>query len=379
MILSARRIRILPALALCSVNWLFACKYLSRVTAYPLVAGSLYVALLFLLLLLYDHVPDIYVQRRFRYGFLLACAIAGVVVLHFLPVESVRVDRWDIVRRFLDAVLRGEFPYAIRSMHNNPPGPLPVYFLLNFPFYLIQEIGYSTILALFAYNWLLEKHIASERARTLIVVLLTTSPAFLWELAVRSTLFGNVAVVLFYAHFAERMRLECSRRRAMLCGFCGGLVLSTRGVFVLPLTAAYSSLFIKPHKWMEGVLYGVALLAGFALTLAPFAIWDWNAFRNFNPIILEGSFMPLPVLALLLLWSVLGGIWSSSLTEQNRYLGTILFCAVSISFFQFVLRFGWAQAFWQSRFDLSYYMLALPYLMYGLHKEGAAPSSSIQR
>ncbi len=367
-------IRILPALLLCTINFLFAYKYSARVTGYALLFSIAYTALALLAILSFDTLPERAFHRRLRLGYLFAFSLALLALFHFLPVERVRVDRWDIIQRFWDALFRGEFPYAIRSMHNNPPGPLPVYFLLSIPFYLLKEVGYATLLALYLFAGLLSQQFASEKTRTVILVLLTTSAAFLWEASVRSTLFANVVVFLGYAHFAERLRLGSNPRQAILFGFLGGLVLSTRGAVGLPLAVTSASLFGRSRRWAQGMLWAVMVLAGLAVTLLPFAVWDWNAFRSHNPIMVEESFVPWPALVFLVLLALFAGLRSPSLKEQCWYAGAILFGAVTLSFLRFVSRFGWEQSFWGSRFDISYYVLSLPFLLLALVKTDGTSS-----
>jgi hypothetical protein len=69
---------------------------------------------------------------------------AGLVIF-ITDQQSISVDRWSVITSFWDAVHHGEFPYAARSHLDNVPGPLPGYFLIAYPFYLLGDIGYLAI------------------------------------------------------------------------------------------------------------------------------------------------------------------------------------------------------------------------------------------
>ena len=57
--------------------------------------------------------------------------IFSIVIFQIIPVQNIRVDRWEMIQIFWDAVHQGIYPYAVHSPEGNYPGPMPIYFLLS--------------------------------------------------------------------------------------------------------------------------------------------------------------------------------------------------------------------------------------------------------
>ena len=124
--------------------------------------------------------------------------IFSIVIFQIIPVQNIRVDRWEMIQIFWDAVHQGIYPYAVHSPEGNYPGPMPIYFLLSYPFYLIQEIGWMSILAIWLlYFYIKNKKITKEK-NTLIFILILSSITIYYEIITRSTILFNSIIFLLY-------------------------------------------------------------------------------------------------------------------------------------------------------------------------------------
>ena len=72
---------------------------------------------------------------------LLITATAAVALLLW-KVEplSVNVDRWSATTYFLDALFRGEYPYAVQTHIGNYSSPFPLWQYINIPFWLLGDV-----------------------------------------------------------------------------------------------------------------------------------------------------------------------------------------------------------------------------------------------
>src|SRR4029079_14747578 len=115
--------------------------------------------------------------------------IASYFVFQRLPQDSINVDRWSVIVSFWDSFFRGEYVYFAKSHLGNLPGPMPVYFIIALPFYLIGEIGYLTLLGPVAFLAVLRYEKWDVGVQNASLVLILCSTFFAWEVAARSALF----------------------------------------------------------------------------------------------------------------------------------------------------------------------------------------------
>ena len=123
------------------VNFIFSVKYLSRVTNYYLIISILIIVIYFFLWK-FRGVLDRFLPYlgKANIFILLAFIITSVLVFNKIHVESLKVDRWSVITSFWDNYLNGKYVYFAKSNMGNPPGPMPFYFILALPFYLLGAL-----------------------------------------------------------------------------------------------------------------------------------------------------------------------------------------------------------------------------------------------
>jgi hypothetical protein len=268
-------------------------RYLSRVEqGWSLVGLSAMAAMLPLALLL----PREWLQRTWK---VLAIAAIGICVFSWsrIPVESLRVDRWELMSNFLHRLFDGEYPYLASSRFNIPPPvPFPWLYLLSIPAWLMGEIGLFPFASLAILVWA-----TPSRHRYMLVWALVTSLPVWYEVAVRSNIVANAALVGAFL----QTRVDETRRKLVVSAIMGGVILCTRASFVSPVMLWMGSVFLAPHpkRWKDGWLWGA--VAGF-VTMLPFAllivVWGWPVFRDCNPLrfagALQSPWFPLTILVM---------------------------------------------------------------------------------
>jgi len=354
-----------------AINGLFICKYLLRVASPSVVWGclGLYVAFLALACLCFYKASNRLFCNAAQWGYLFLLVVSAIGLLSWIPVTSLRVDRWNVIESFFDALLKGQMPYAARSFNGNVPGPFPVYFVLMIPFYMIREIGYFTVVSIMVFFWVLQKTIRLARNRMAALLFVTASPLFAWEVITRSTIFGNAVLCLGFLWLLEGEKKALPCRRAVAYGLLTGLMAATRGITAIPILIYTSHRFLRPRLFQQFILInGVAGLT-FLGTLMPFYIWDSAKFQISNPLTVQTGFLMRQELLLILLLSVIAGLISPGFRFCLATSGVILVFSVVRSHIGTALWASWSECLFGSACDISYYVFAIPFLAVSIWAE----------
>lgn len=293
---------------------------------------------------------------------LLITATAAVALLLW-KVEplSVNVDRWSATTYFLDALFRGEYPYAVQTHIGNYSSPFPLWQYINIPFWLLGDVG----LGLIPFLWLLAcgvRHFTqSARTTFFYMLLLLCSPAYWWEVVVRSDGMSNAILVFCVILLMVRQRITFSTQPLTTSLLCA-LVACTRLSAALPL----GILLLRP--WLTSTLrakaISIAVITAIAAAFfAPYVLWggDTATFLERNPFQTQTFQVSLPSM-LILAASLLYVAW-------RRRQPTWMLAAIPTVMLAFILAtMLWRNlhkpgiAIWyDSDFDLSYLSLSLPY------------------
>lgn len=352
-------------------NTIFFQKYVARVSVHVPVLAAAFVAAEILLVWLMIGAPltrlAAIVDRR-RYAILaigLACLLTAMLLA--IPQGANRVGRYPAIHAWLGRLLRGEFPYADTV---NPSG-FPMLFALAFPFYLIGDIGLLQIAAFLAFAWLLvRRHAPAGAARRL--ALLVLSPAFLYEVVVRSELFSNMILVLLVLQYLESQSQHGTRR--VRSGVLAGLALSTRAVVGVPYAVMFA--FLYRRRAGDGALVALIALAVFIATLLPFAAWDWSYFIARGPFAVQGQYAPAWFLALALAAAAAAGYRVTSAQAALAACALVLSGIVSAVLLARVMQEGWyAASVGEGAFDIGYFCFAVPFALMALGNSSGATQS----
>ncbi len=346
------------------INGLFIYKYGARIIPQAVIPAVIF-CVLFPIVICYLH-------HRFRNRFtsqklniiLFIYLIVSVIILIGIPIEGLNVDRWSVIDSFWQAMFNGEFPYAARSIHDNPPGPLPVYFLLALPFHLTGEVGLLSLAGILGFYFFggLEKK--DNNSKILVLLCLLLSPSIWWEIATRSTLCFNMTIIIIYLSWAEQQYR--SQKNSLLAGFIGGLILSTRAITAVPLLAFLTFQYLRQRDLHTFIIQGAMIIFGFAVTIIPLVIWDLSLFMKFNPITLQAGFLNLPLLLSVFAITILVFFKTQNKTQFYQRLGIIMFLIVLVAMIKEIIISGWSQAVFGNAFDISYFILAIPFLVRGI-------------
>ena len=338
------------------INCLFLYKYGGRAVAYPEWLCLGYILMVGGLFRYGRRLPDV-PTNWLVIGAVSWIGLVTVFVHYAIPLSDLNVDRWSVIASFWKTLAAGDYPYFARSHMGNPPGPMPVYFLVAAPFH---AIGWQELLSALGYVGSVFWIGRYSRHRMLPIVLVVASPFLYWEIAVRSNIFTYSFLVLVAL---ERFLQKQSYPRAIAVG----LALSTRSVFALAYVVYYlrilreSTVSIGRFCWMVAVSV-IAFIASFL----PFLLIWPTEFATMNPFIVQGSFLlPPVVIGLFFIGAVVA---SYTLVKMHAALlsGLLLFGMILVYAIYHVLQLGWTATYLESKVDISYFLFCVPFLGYYL-------------
>ncbi|MDB5258604.1 MAG: hypothetical protein JWM14_3299 [Chitinophagaceae bacterium] len=347
------------------INFLFSIKYLSRVSAFYLPL-SLFIACVYILLWYKrTEVSNFFARIHVSLNLLLILYVACcLVLLYFIPKESLRVDRWSVISSFWENYFHHQYVYYAKSFDGNYPGPMPFYFIVSLPFYLIGELGLFSLLGIALFVWLSHFNRQVIAHGLVLFLFIATSLFYFWEICSRSNIFANGAMVLLSVFYFFKY-YKPSVKQNILFGLAIGLLLSTRNVFVISyLIMVLYALRIKKIDLLHTVILGVISCIVFVGTFLPF-VWNHTEdFLSMNPFIIQSSFlMPFKYTLLFVFLSIAFSFFCKEERDVYFYIGVNLFLTILFYFFYTAIHTTFYEALIQSRADISYFILCVPFFM----------------
>jgi hypothetical protein len=349
------------------INFAFSVKYISRITPYYLCFSFLILG--FYITLWSNRIPLEKLLKKFTY--LNTCLIiififVSTMIFIKIPTETLNVDRWSVITSFWDNYFSGKYVYFAKSVDGNYPGPMPFYFFLALPFYLIEELGYFSILGIIVFLFLLKYTSKPTHIQSFYLLLVMLSTFMLWEVVCRSNVFLNGCLVLFSLVFFFRS-LENNRPNYFLWnGLFIGLMLSTRNVFIIPYIITFLFALKQNRISLRNTFYvGIIATIIFAATFIPFVFNHFDDFKKMNPFKIQSSFlMPTAYSVVCVLFSTTTFFVLKRKNDVYFYSGLLLFMTIIVYFVYLIKENNFEETFFNSRADISYFILCIPFLLY---------------
>jgi hypothetical protein len=357
--------KVLITSALLFINALFCVKYFERYTTlYPLVTAFLLSLQVGVLYFSFYGKCTLKQQKIIMYLLLILAVIGSLFVFRKIHISSLNVDRWSVIYSFWEAFFNGDYPYFAKSHMNNPPGPMPIYFVIALPFYLINEIGWMPLVAVLIGVLFVNKQIKNPNSQLVFILFMFTFMGFYWELLSRSTILLNSFLVLIVLLYSEKS-IARQNYSFYLSALLTGVILSTRMVFVMPfLSLGIMTLLSKKVPFSRLFSWTALALFAFALTFLPFYIGFQESFFVMNPFKVQSGFL-LPSIYnyLFILISIVLSLFFYNQLSLLLLSGYSLFISIFIYFVYHLMHSGLQGAYFQSGADISYFLFCVPFLL----------------
>lgn len=347
------------------INGLFCVKYFERFTnLYPLVTLLLLCIQVGVLYFSFYDKCTLKQQKIIMYLLLILAVIGSFFVFRKIHISSLNVDRWSVIYSFWEAFFNGDYPYFAKSHMNNPPGPMPIYFVIALPFYLINEIGWMPLVAVFIGVIFINKLIKNPTSQLVFILFMFTFMGFYWELLSRSTILLNSFLVLIVLLYSEKS-IARQNYSFYLSALLTGVILSTRMVFIMPfLSLGIMTLLSKKVSFPRLLSWTALALFAFALTFLPFYIGFQESFFVMNPFKVQSGFLLPSIYNYLFIFiSIVLSLFFYNQLSLLLLSGYSLFISIFIYFVYHLMHSGLQGAYFQSGADISYFLFCVPFLL----------------
>lgn len=363
-------VRFVSVLMFLGINSLFIMKYGLRFFPLHVV---LTISLLYVLLV-YGFIKLLSGRiGKVSSGIQLLVMIAGLVSLSVVQSQidpySIQVDRWSAIHNFIENMLHGAYPYAAQTHLGGYGSPFPVWQLFHIPFYLLGNVGLSFVLVTSLFIDSIRR-LSNLSCAFLAFMLLMLSPAFYYEVLVRSDLMTNfllcASIIMYFHHYGISFN-----RHPILLSVIIGLMASTRLSAVIPFIVYVFGDYIHAG-YRKQIACLLVAFAVFAVTFVPFLLWNGEMllFFEYNPFVLQsrqGNMLDFVLFVPLGIWMSLS--WKDDIRKYMFNTACLLLFLVSVTFVHnMYLNNNWDELF-QSAYDITYFDMAFPFLLMAIvHK-----------
>lgn len=348
------------------INVVFCIKYNPFEAVHPLYFVILYPLII---LGIYKASTVFRIQQQNYFFLVLAVAIFlfSLFLWQHINRWSLHVDRWSALAFWSENLKNGRFPYGTPTHLGTYASPFPVWQLFHFPFYLLGDTAYGQLFCLLIFfvslfYWRTKINIGG------IVLLLALSPAFWWEIAVRSDLLCNMLLLFvfltsqfYYSAFWEKHKL--------LAAAITGLFLCTKLFVAIPLLLYFFPKFLR-FTTKEKIGFSVVVLACFFIPFLPFLFGEHSLLKHpeYNPFFQQtrqGS--PLVFIAGGVLMIIAALVWRR-MKDLYFLAGLFLFALVLTIGIRIGIKNGWDTIIFEDEFDKSYFNVCLPFFLFCIHE-----------
>lgn len=342
------------------INLLFITKYGLR---YLSLSSVILICLVYTLFIVFGF------RAIKRLNVILLGSILFILFLFILVIQnridpySIQVDRWSAIHNFIYNLFHGVYPYAAQTHLGGYGSPFPVWQLFHIPFYLLGNVGLSITFTTLIFNYVVYV-VFDKKTACYSFFLLLLSPAFVYEVLVRSDLITNFLLVASIILLLRKYHVTINSHYLGLAILCG-LIMSTRLSALIPFLIYYFYEYIHA-KWSIKICFPIIVLLVFAISFLPFLLWDGEMllFFEYNPFILQSRqgnlldfiiFIPIGILLSL--------NWKDNIGTYMLYTASLLLLLVVVTFVHnMYINDNWDKLF-QSAYDITYFNMSLPFII----------------
>lgn len=343
------------------INALFITKYLMRISlSVTLLVLSAYLLAGQLLPRLAARVG--HVGSRSLWFAILGFILVLAGMQYLIDPYQIQVDRWSAIHNFINYLVHGRYPYMAPTHLGGYGSPFPVWQFLHIPFYYLNNVGLSLFAAL-TFTLYTVKVMYGNKITLCFLACLLYSPAFIYEILVRSDLVANFLLVLAVINLLFIKKIELSTHQIQY-SLVLGILLSTRLAITIPFFIFLLRPFLLlPFRRKVGFVLGVLFI--FSLTFFPFLLWNMKSllFFEYNPFILQtrqGSMSGILLLIPVMIYLALS--WKDNKMRLYGNIGYGLFLLTAVTFIINMATSGNYQLF-SPTYDISYFSMSLPFII----------------
>ena len=353
-----------------SINSLFVAKYTARLGFNPCLTVLIYCLIIVFVFWLIDKKIKLVNNKntKFLFLFLFIFLLSAILCLnYFIDPLKIQVDRWSAIHNFIHNLFQGIYPYSAHTHLGGYGSPFPIWQFFHIPFYLLGNVGLAMFFSIFVLGIFLIWYFENYLQVLIFFILLTISPAFWYEVAVRSDLLYNFIYCYIVIAFLHKKNYSV-QYHALALGVCCGLILSTRLSVLIPFAIYLLPGFLSSNL-KNKTIFILSSIFIFVFTFLPFIFWDFHSllFFKYNPFVLQtrqGSIIEVIILLSMIYYFSIN--WKNDLTLCFSFMAITIVVFVSTTFFHRMVSENFANNLFSSSFDITYFSMALPFVIIAL-------------
>lgn len=359
---NSNRKLIAPIIFYLTINLLFIVKYSARISCkLSIIAAVTYTVSIFISFFILRHVNI--KKKSTLLVLILSYAILLAIGQSLIDPYLLKVDRWSAIHNFIYNLFHGIYPYSAQTHLGGYGSPFPAWQFFHIPFYLLGNVGLSFFFSLgifFASIW---KSFTSKQLSSIFVLVLL-SPALIYECLVRSDLITNFLIVASTINYLCLNNVDV-RKHWKKTAFIVGIFLSTRLATAIPFFIYIFPYYRKFSRWQQ-IMFPLYIICTFMITFVPFMFWNGEMlfFFQYNPFILQTRQGSMTIVLLLIpIITYLALSWKNDFRQLMFHISLAMIVLVVVTFtYNMYTTNTWCELF-QSRYDITYLDMSLPFLL----------------
>ncbi|MEN4760086.1 hypothetical protein ABEG63_07065 [Chryseobacterium sp. C39-AII1] len=291
--------------------------------------------------------------------------IGSVGINYFIDGKSLNVDRWDAMEIGIRAIFNNEYPYAVKDYMGRESSNLPFLIILGMPFYLLfGSVGYLQSFCFLLLSYLIFKIFKEYKQRLVILILLTISPSYLWEIYTKSDLFSNFIILVGFIYLIWKNFIEKKNFKISTVAILTSLMILTRFSVIIPLIFLLFKPFFK-FSVKDKLLFITSLLITISGVLYLFfhQADSFDLMIKHNPFILQGGKQPMIISVFYIIIAIILSFKVKSFQHIILWGGGLLFICILLPFLYFMIILGYDDLIINSNFDLSFFNMSMPFMI----------------
>lgn len=349
------------------INFLFIYKYTPRINLNPfiiIVGYTILIGSVFFFSNLAKNLKPKYYMLLY-WASLTLIFIISIILFHRIDIYELKVDRWSTITGFLSKLFSGEYPYLAKTHMGNYASPLPGLFIIFSPFYLTDTISYIQPVFIAIAGISILKATKDTKSALFFNIMVILSPSLWYEIATRSDVFTNLLIVsLFILIYHSKSNLKTLKWPIQI-GIITGLLVSTRGLVVIPLFIYFIKPFILSDV-TKRVKYLLAAVITLLATILPFYIWSPELFIKLNPLLIQTNRIPFVIQVFVIILAIIVGFTRKKFIQYANFSFLLIFGVMCFALIYISIYEGWYNTIYHHEFDISYFSTSLPFLFFAL-------------
>lgn len=341
------------------IGSLFIAKYSFLYLENVILPLSFYTVFFFLIIYLKNK-KSIYTNRYNKYLILTTAILSLSQILLFNRIGS--IGRIPSINDWWSLLMKGIFPY----LSDLTPSSFPGLFILSAPFYFMGKPDFIIALGILILLFILIRYKKDDEL-ILAHILFLSTPIVVYEFAVRSELTFNVMLIILTCYLYEDYFKYKKISKNFLI-ILSGIALSTRSVVFIIF--GFLFLYRVKKEGLKNINLFILPAIFFVLLLLPFIFWDFNDFITRGPFAIQSLLSNIPnmILVVFIFLGIILGYFIKDIDEIFTFSGYLLFLMIIVSYLLKVFQFGFFEAFYNDKIDLSYLAFLQPLLILPLIK-----------